>query len=277
MRTEKLKTDFTSLKKYVTGLYGNYGTLVPVVKEETQSEELALLKSTLRDERFFFVVDMTVFEMQCCYGLQKWLGYSEKEFTLKKYWDSVVHPASKKSLLLVIMKMYELLSLGKYPLEFMVQRFSTKIILKHRNGKYYQFKKTSSVFQYDTNNRLLAYMDEFTKIGDHNGETATEPRIYNDRGEDETLKKEEILKKVLEDFIRMKVYSLKELQTARSMAYRPDLTQAQLAKESGLSVYTIKTYCKRLLLKTRDFFNKSDAEIPTAIDAALFLKKEGLV
>ncbi|MBL7749526.1 MAG: hypothetical protein JNM19_18960, partial [Chitinophagaceae bacterium] len=248
----------------------------PVVPESSQLAEIRSLQKTLGDERFFFVVDMQRFEMEHCYGVQKWLGYQESEFSLKKYWDSVVHPGSKKALLLVIMKMYELLSTGTYPLEFMVQRFSTKIVLRHANGKYYQFKKTSSVFQYDEKKRLLAYLDEFTKIGEYNADSTTEPRMYNSSGAREAEKEKAILEQVFLDFLGMKVYSVNELQTARNMAYFPHKSQAELAEEADLSVHTINTYCKRLLIKTRDFFHKTEKEIPSALDAALFLRREGL-
>ncbi len=278
MPTEKLKTDFESLRSFVLNLYDvekqDYN---PAVKEEKQETEIDLLKETLGGEHFFFVVDMQNFEITECHGTAKWLGYPEKDFSLKKYWDSVVHPGSKKSLLLVIMRMYEFLSAGKYPLSFMVQRFSTKIALRHRNGHYLLAKKTSSVFQYDKQNRLLAYLDEFTIIGVYNGEAATEPRMYNSNGEREKEKEMAILEKVMEAFLKMKVYSVNELQTARKLAYKPQLTQAKLAKELGLSVHTINTYYKRLLTKTRDFFHKTEKEIPTTLEAALFLRKEGLL
>jgi superfamily II DNA helicase RecQ len=275
---QQLNTDFESLRDFVLNLYEQEQNAYKVqVKEEAQLKEINSLKTTLGDERFFFVIDMPNFEMKHCYGIQKWLGYSEKEFTLKKYWDSIVHPGSKKSLLLVIMRMYEMLSAGKYTLEFMVQRFSTKIAVKHRNGKYLLAKKTSSIFQYDKENRLLAYLDEFTIIGEYSGDTATEPRMFNSYGEREVEKEMAILQKVMENFLQMKVYSVNELQTARRLAYQPKITQAALAKESGLSVHTIDTYCKRFLTKTRDFFQKTKEEIPSTLEAALFLRREGLL
>lgn len=274
-----LKTDFNSLKQFVLGLPLNASSAycVPVVSEALQLQEVNLLKETLGGERFFFVIDMQTFSMQYPHGIYKWLGYSESEFTLKFYWDKVVHPSAKKSLLLVVMQMYEMLCSGKYPLEFMVQRFSTKIPLKHQNGKYLLTKKTSSVFQYDSRNRLLAYMDEFTIIGDYAGEAATEPRMYNATGALELEKQKEIMFKAFEHFLQMKVYSVNELQMARKIAYNPTITQAEISIELDISKHTVNTYYKRLLAKTRDFFHKTEEEISSTLDAAIFLRKEGLL
>lgn len=278
MPAKEFKTDFNDLRDFVLNLYNDdHHKLIPVVHEEKQLREIELLKETVGGRRFFFVIDMVNFKMMHCHGVQKWLGYSEKEFTLKKYWDSVVHPGSKKSLLLVVKKMYEMLSAGYFPLEFMVQRFSAKLPVKARNGQYLLTLKTSSIFQYDKNNRLLAYLDEFTIIGNYNDQPGTEPVIYNTKGEIETAKETAILQKVQEQFQRMNVYSLAELQVARKLAYTPGITQAELAKQFDCSVHTIKTLYKRFLLKTREFFHKNEEELPATLDAVMFLKGEGLL
>ncbi|MFT3824726.1 MAG: hypothetical protein QM731_12430 [Chitinophagaceae bacterium] len=277
MPAKDFSIDFDKLQQSALTLFNEDHNLIkPAVTEEAQLREIALLKETLGGERFFFVVNMLNFEMEHAHGVQKWLGYSEKEFTLKQYWDQVVHPGSKKSLLLVVQQMYQRLCAGMYPLEFMVQRFSTKIGVRHRNGHYLLAKKTSSIFQYDSRNRLLAYMDEFTIIGDYNGEPA-EPRMYNTYGAREMEKEKEILLQSLEYFLEMKVFSVKELQIARMLAYKPGITQAQMAKEFDCSVHTIDTYYKRFLTKARDFFHKTEKELPSTIEAALFLKVEGLL
>jgi DNA-binding CsgD family transcriptional regulator len=278
MPAKEFKTDFDDLRAFVLNLYNEeHSKLKPVIPEEKQLREIDLLKETIGGRRFFFAIDMVNFKMMHCHGVQKWLGYAEKEFTLKKYWDSVVHPGAKKSLLLVVKKMYEMLSSGHFRLEFMVQRFSTKLPVKARDGQYLLTLKTSSIFQYDENNRLLAYLDEFTIIGNYNDEPGTEPAIYNTKGEIETAKETEILKKVQEQFQRMNVYSLSELQIARKLAYSSGVTQPELAKQFECSVHTVKTLYKRFLLKTREFFHKTEDEIPTTLDAVMFLKKEGLL
>src|SRR5207237_686300 len=110
------------------------------------------------------------FEIQEVHGIQKWLGYSQKEFSLKQYWNQVMHPSRKQSLLLIAKRMYEVLCRGTYQLEFMVQRFATLTPLKHYKGHYLLVKKTSSVFQYDVRNRLTGYLNEFSIVSDYGGE-----------------------------------------------------------------------------------------------------------
>lgn len=269
--------DFDKLQENMLRLFEEDHNLIqPVVTEEAQQKEISLLKQTLGGERFFFVVNMLDFEMLHAHGIQKWLGYSEKEFTLKQYWDQIVHPGSKKPLLLLVQQMYQLLCSGKYELQFMVQRFSSNIGVKHRNGHYLLVKKTSSIFQYDKKNRLLAYMDEFTIIGNYNGE-ASAPRMFNAFGDLELKKQQEIMLQSLEYFLEMKIFSVKELQIARMLVYKPGITQAQMAQEFNCSVHTIDTYYKRFLTKARDFFHKTEKELPNTIEAAQFLKKEGLL
>lgn len=275
-----IQTDFKDLRKFVLNLYSQYPSgYTSAVTDEMQTREINYLKETLRDERFFFVVDMPNFEICHCHGVQQWLGYSEKDFTLSKYWNNVVHPGSKKSLLLFIKNMYSSLSSGAHPLKFMVQRFSSKIVLKHANGDYLQFKKTSSIFQHDTQNRLLAYMDEFTKIGEFREDTSTEPRIYNAFGGRETEKEKEFLEKAMKDFENMGLYALPELETGRILAYYPEKKPAEIAIQLGPNVHpkSAETWKKRFLEKTRKFFNKSKQEMSTAVDAALFLRNEGLL
>lgn len=263
--------DFDSLQQHVIALFPPELDKL-VVSAQAQQLEMESLQRTIGSERFFFVVDLVKFSMTHSYGVQRWLGYSEKEFNLKKYW-SIVHPGRQKALLGVALQLYNTLCTGRFALEFMVQRYSSLVALRHYNGKYLLAKKTSSVFQYDKKNRLTAYIDEFTLIGDYNGE-ALNPVFFNNRGEHELERGGIIMQQVVEQFLGMKIFSTKELQTARRLAYEPGITQAQLAAELGVAVSTIDTYCKRFLHKAREFFHH---DFSTASEAAAFLKKEGLL
>ena len=264
-------SDFDLLKNSVTSLFHTTPDKL-CVTPQLQQFEIESLKRTLGSERFFFVVDLVQFEMTEACGIQRWLGYNEKEFNLRKYW-SIVHPGRQKALMAVAMQLYNTLCTGKFILEFMVQRYSSLVALKHYKGHYLLAKKTASVFQYDKQNRLTSYIDEFTLIGDYNGE-ALNPVFFNNRGEQELERGGEIMRQVVEQFLGMKIFSPKELQTARRMAYEPGITQNQLSQEFNVAVSTIDTYCKRFLQKSRDFFHHN---FSSASEAAAFLKKEGLL
>src|SRR3982751_5534357 len=184
MSVKGLNIDFDSLRSDVLDLFNEDHNEINknlVVSLEEQQREVDLLKETLGSERFFFIVDLLNFEIQEVHGIQKWLGYPQKEFSLKQYWNQVMHPGRKQSLLLISKQMYNVVCRGAYQLEFMVQRFATLTPLKHYNGHYLLAKKNASVFQYDVRNRLTAYLNEFTIVGDYDGE-ALNPSMYNSYG-----------------------------------------------------------------------------------------------
>lgn len=274
MSAKQFDTSFNDLKVFVQSLFQEQGKIGKgVVTEEQQMQEVELLKQTLGGERFFFIVSLPDFEIINIVGVNRWLGYSETQFTLEDYWEQVVHPQCKNALLLIAHQLYGSLCAGMYPLQFMVQRYSTRIALRHRDGHYLFVKKTSSIYQHDAQNHLLAYVNEFTIIGEYNGESL-EPRMYNSFGDRETEKEQEIMNRAMERFLDMKVFSAKELQTARKLAYEWDCTQQSIADAFNVSKHTVDTFCRRFLEKARRFFGK---DFRSANEAAVFLRKEGLL
>lgn len=264
-------SDFESLKEYVISVFPeNLASLhVPVSK---QQEEIASLNRTIGSQRFFFVVDLTRFEIIASSGVQRWLGYYEKDFTLKKYWK-LVHPGMQKTVHTVFLQLCNVLCKGEFELEFMVQRYSSLIAIKHSKGHYLLAKRTASVFQYDKKNRLTQYLNEFTIIGLYNGEPLT-PSFFTDKGEDEEKRGKIIMQKTVQQFLGMKIFSVSELQVARLIAYHPGITQIEIAAELNKSYNTINTYYKRFLKKARAFFC---TDFSTVNDAALHLQKSGLL
>jgi hypothetical protein len=274
MSPKSIDTDFYSLRKFVQSLFETFpDDSIKMVSLEEQKHEIELLKATLGSERFFFIIDMPDFEIFQTAGISKWLGYSDNQFKLHDYWENVVHPECQISLLMLAHQLYGSLCTGIYPLQFMVQRYSSKVALRHKDGHYLLAKKTSSIFQYDNKNRMLSYLNEFTIVGSYSGEPL-EPRMYNSYGEREFEKEKEILDKTMKKFLEMKIFSPKELQTARILAYDIDATQNSIAKEFNVSRYTIDTFYKRFLEKARIFFSK---EFHSAAEAASFLRMEGLL
>ncbi len=274
MSLKQLDTNFNNLKMLVQSFFPEGACdLSSVVSAEDQQQEIELLKQTLGGERFFFIIDMPEFEIVQSFGVNRWLGYSDDHFMLNDYWENVVHPQSKNSLLLIAHQLYGSLCTGMYPLQFMVQRYSSRIALKHRDGHYVLVKKTSSVFDYNSKNCLTKYLNEFTVIGEYNGEPI-EPRMYNSFGDREIEKEKEILSKTMQRFMDMKIFSAKELQTARILAYDVDASQNSIAQKFDVSRHTVDTFYRRFLEKARAFFGK---EFRSATEAAVFLRKGGLL
>ena len=271
MMTNLDPSDFDSLKQHVTSIFSD--PVAPLcVSKENQQEEIKSLNRTIGSERFFFVVDLTTFDITVSGGVQRWLGYYEKDFTLKKYWK-LVHPGMQKPVHTVFLQLCDLLCNGRFELQFMVQRYSSLIALKHADGRYLLAKRTASVFQYDKQNRLTEYLNEFTLIGPYNGEPLA-PFFFTDKGETEKQRGQIVMQKTIEQFLGMKVFSVNELHVARLIAYKPGITQAEIADELNKSVHTINTYYKRFLKKSREFFCN---DFPAVSDAASYLRNSGLL
>lgn len=263
--------NFDALQEHIINLFT--GTVdQPCVSKKEQENELASIGKTIGSQRFVFVVDMTTFEITYQEGIQRWLGYSEKEFSLKQYWR-LVHPGMQKMSHAVFLQMADILCRGHFKLEFMVQRYSSLTALKHYNGEYVLLKRTAAVFQYDKANRLKEYLNEFTIIGKYNGEPLT-PVFFNDNGKPEAERGAIVMRQVIEHFLGMKIFSVKELQVARMLAYDTGITQKSIAEALGRSPNTIDTYCKRFLRKARQFFHHEFISVSAAAD---YLKENGLL
>lgn len=264
-------SDFEQLKSYVISLFpekiNNY-----VVSQQLQKDEIISLKRTIGSQRFFFVVDMSTFEITHQAGIEQWLGYSEKDFTLKQYWK-LVHPGLQKTAHTVFLQMIDILCKGQFKLEFMVQRYSSLTALKHYNGEYLLLKRTASVFQYDKENRLTEYLNEFTIVGKYGGEPLS-PVFFTDKGEPEEERGKIVMQQVLQNFLGLKIFSVNEFHVARIIAYNPGITQKKIAEILSVSPNTIDTYCKRFLNKARAYFHHEFASVS---EAAIYLQKNGLL
>lgn len=264
-------SDFEKLKSYVISLkVDNIHNLA--VSARQQKSELDSLKRTIGSQRFFFVVDLSTFEITHQAGIDQWLGYSEKDFSLKQYWK-LVHPGLQKTAHIVFVQMIDILCKGKFSLEFMVQRYSSLTALKHYNGEYLLLKRTASVFQYDKENRLTEYLNEFTIVGRYNGEPLS-PVFFTDKGKPEEERGKIVMEQVLQKFLGLKTFSVNEFHVARLLAYETAITQKRIAEILGKSPNTIDTYCKRFLNKARSCFHH---EFSSAVEAAIYLKKNGLL
>jgi len=263
--------DFEKLKSYVIDLLPEKVNKY-IVSPRLQKDELASLERTIGGQRFFFVVDLATFEITHKAGIERWLGYPEKEFTLKQYWK-LVHPGLQKTAHTVFVQMIDILCKGLFSLEFMVQRYSSLTALKHYNGEYLLLKRTASVFQYDNENRLTEYLNEFTIVGKYGGEPLS-PVFFTDKGKPEEERGKIVMQQVLEKFLGLKIFSVNEFHVARLLAYTPGITQKKIAGILNKSPNTIDTYCKRFLNKARAYFH---FEFSSASEAAVYLQKNGLL
>ena len=264
-------------KSYYEILKSQAGRLLPeaeytgIVTAAQQAKEIKLLKNTLHYEKFFFVINHHSFITEEVHGIKRWLGYAEKEFTIKKYF-SIIHPAH---LIAQMTSAYELLESfisGEWPIGFMSHSFINTIALQHANGEYLLFKRIAWPFQHDAENRLLSILNEFTLVGRYNNEPYT-VRLADTDGNAIDWN-DEMLKRTKHSFQKQMAFSLQEQRLLGKYAYNPGLTTAEIAAMFNIKDSTVITYKKRILSKAEKLFHQ---RFKTAKHVAEYLREQGLV
>jgi hypothetical protein len=244
----------------------------PVIKQEQQQVQLNALDETVSDECFYFVFDLLICEISSIQGVEKWLGYFRQEFTVNRYLNCIA-PEQSIQFNMIAHSMYQLLCKGVFKLQFYTQKYISLIALKHYSGEYFVFKKTTSVFQYDTKNRLLAQLNVFNKIGPYEG-TPLNARITEISG----LQKDEferlVFEMTLKVFMEKKFFSPKEFEVLKQYARNSEINSNQLASLLDVAATTIDTYNKRILQKAKETFTN---QFSNAKEVALFLKTEKIL
>lgn len=243
-----------------------------VVKPEEQARTLELLKETLSPENFYFVFNLLSGELEQVNGVNRALGYADREFTVGRYLNCI-HPGQAIQFNMIAHSMYKVLCGGVFKLHFFTNRYISLLGLRHYNGEYLVFKKTTSVFQYDDQNRLLAQLNEFTRVDVYEN-SPMKPRISEMTG----LQKEEFERRVfamtLQSFAEKKYFSSRQLEVLRLYAANEHITTRELAVVLSVEPSTINTYNKRILAKAKEIFTHSFIE---AREVALYLKKERII
>ena len=265
-------THSDELRRLLQKLLPPDGNYHPVIKEQQQQEQLNTLNNMIADETFYFVFNLLTYEFDYVKGVERWLGYSDNEFTVGRYLHSI-SPGQRLQFNLIAQNMYRLLCKGIFKLKFNTQRYMSLVALKHYNGEYITFKKTTSVFQYDDKNRLLAQLDIFNKLGAYEG-APLNTRITETDG----LQKDEFERRVfqmtLESFMEKKIFSPREFDILRCYANDKEINSNRLALLLNISPQTVATYNKRILEKAETTFTHS---FTNAKEVALHLKKEKII
>ncbi|HRH48401.1 MAG TPA: hypothetical protein PLP23_06610 [Panacibacter sp.] len=242
------------------------------VSEEQQKKEIDLLKETIHYERFFFVLNLHQMEIEKAHGVQKWLGYPDKTFTVQKLLQ-IIHPHHLAAHHISATVLIEGLMKGDWPVEFMKYRFASSVALQHANGTYLLCKRLNSVFQYDLpGRRLLEYISEFTIVGEYKEQPAT-ARLVTENG-DKLDWMAEVMQRLKDAFENRNLFGSQELRILRKYAYKPDLSTAELARSFKVKDSTIGTHNKRILDKAEQLFK---IRFTTASKVAAFLREQGLI
>ncbi len=270
---------FTTLtpKSYYEILKSQCERLLPeaaytyTISEAQQHKEVALLKNTLHYEKFFFVINNEKFINEHVYGVQKWLGYTDREFTLLKY-ISLVHPSHLVAQMTSANELLETFISGSWPLQFMGHRFISNIALRHANGEYLLFKRLAWPFQLDDKHRLLSYLNEFTLVGNFNNEPYT-ARITDAEGNAIDLH-DELLHRTKQSFQKHKPFSVQEQRILHKLAQKNAVTSKEIGKMFSIKESSVITYKKRIMKKAEQLFHQRFA---SAKHVAIYLNDQGLI
>lgn len=266
------KAPAKELKDVLNILLPAENTYRVVVSKDEQLKLLEGLNENISNESFYFVFNLLTCELEHVNGIEKWLGYSDKEFTVNRYLNSI-HAGQSVLFNIIALNMYKTLCSGSFKLQFYKQKYISFLALKHYNGEYIAFKKTTSVFQYDNTNKLLAQLNEFTKIDIYEGEPL-KTRITETNGFQKDDFERMVFAMVLKEFMGKKYFSYKEFEILKHYANNETVNSKQLAALLNVEETTINTFNKRILQKGRKTFTHTFA---TAKDIALYLKKEKIL
>ncbi len=242
-----------------------------MVSEEQQNHEIQLLSETLHYDRFFFVINLYDLRIEQAHGVEKWLGYPDRDFTFLKFMQ-IMHPVQAEVHHLTATEVVTGLMRGDWKIEFMKHRYITTIALQHSDGRYFLCKRLASVFQYSDKHQLLEYMNEFTLIGEYNEETYRSD-LTDDKGS-RLPWMNDVLQRTKLAFQKGKFFSFQELRILRKYAYMPDISVAEIAQSFKVKESTITTHKKRILVKAEDIFHISFENIR---QLSKFLRERGLI
>lgn len=258
------------LKKRVEELLID-GNFDKQVSKKAQYAEIEALKKTIDAERFFFVINLVDIKIEHAHGVHRWLGYPEKDWNIYSFYQSI-HPAHAVVSTFHVYHSLGSLLRGEIKIGFLTTRYASTIALRHRDGHYLLLKRLVSAFQYDSKNRLLEYMNEFTIIGQFNNEPYTfrtsdhEGNRYN--------WEQNIAEKIRKDFLRRKFFSAQEMHIICIYAFDPEVSTEEICSHLHITRNTLITYHRRIAAKALKIFS---IKFLTVKEIAQFIKAEGLI
>jgi hypothetical protein len=248
-----------------------------IISEEQQAESVNQLKDIVKYESFFFVTDMLNSRLYALHGLQKWLGYSDRDFTEAKF-RSIVHPAHHIALAIQAYAVIQIGLSGGFNKAFMHQsNYTVFLNIKHNDGHYVLVKRNATPFQYDQNGRLLEYMNIFTIIDQYHDKpfelSGLNPRAFDSDGKNLPIL-EDVREKTKQFFIGTKFFSKNELEIIRTHAYNENTSVKVISQKLKIAESSAETYHKRILIKAFELFH---VKFKSVKEVSVFLRKQSLI
>jgi uncharacterized membrane protein len=250
---------------------------IKLISDEIQQQVINRLKQSTEFESFFLVKELESASVREVFGIQKWLGYSESEFSLDTL-RYITHPAHYLTITIHESIIFEMGLTGRFNKAFIPDLyFVTYLNMRHRSGHHLLLKKIWYPFQYDGNGRLLEELNYFTVIDIYSNKPfellGLSPRVYHYNGQPAKLERE-IKDKAKELFVKGKYFSKKEMEILLVYADNKQVTIKVLSQKLGVAESSIATFHKRILSKAQALFH---VKFDSVKNVTLFLLKQGLL
>lgn len=236
---------------------------------EQQQEIFSQADKEIKNEHFYFSIDIRSGSITRSNGITRWLGYPDTHFSFKNYQESI-HEAHTVIQTYYGLALAELLLQDEVTFGFMSPVWVTILALKQKNGKYIYCKQECSPFQLTTTNKITEYFSRFTVIKEFDGEDY-HSRIYD--GRDQRLE-EKLRTGLQKKFEESSGFSIQELRILKRYIQNENVTSSSIAKAFKIEKATVDTYNKRILKKTEDLFRK---KMDNAKKVAAYFKRMELL
>ena len=226
----------------------------------------------IRNEHFYFSIDIKKNAITHCKGVNNCLGYIDSHFSIKDYLQ-VIHPAHAIADGFYAAALSHCITNKTIALSTISRITHVSLVaLQHKNGKYIYCKKESRALQITDDYKILEYSNEFTIIKEFNNDPYIF-RIYDNNGKAADVEKT-IRQSVKTNFEITAGFSVQELRILKRYAAQENISSEMIAGSFKVEKSTISTYNKRILNKAENIF---DHRFKNAKNVAGYLKEIGLI
>lgn len=263
-----------ALKKLDT-LYPKNKNYNLIIDTKTQQLEIENLKHTIKYEQFFFVVDLLERKLKHVHGISDWLGYADHTFSFFDYFK-IMHPNDLASLDMLANSSFQTANSKKFEINFMREKITAQLALKHFNNNYISTKRSLYPFQFDKSGQVVAYLNHFVILKEYNPADLIPPRFSNDQkiqllAEEDNARANTL--KSLDKIIEPLKLSETEAAILKLLLQEPEYTNLEVSTKLNIPLSTVKnTAPPRILKKARAYFKIP--EIKYLKDLVAFIRKK---
>lgn len=259
-------------------LYPKNKKYEPIINSKTQELEIESLKHTTKYEQFFFVVDLIERKIKHVHGLSDWLGYADHTFSFLDYFK-IMHPHHLASLDTLADSSFETANSKKFEVNFMREKITVQLALRHFNSTYLSTKRSLYPFQIDKSGKVLAYLNHFVILKEYDPADLIGPRLSNEQkiqlvDEEEDARANTL--KSLDKIVQPLKLSETESAILKLLLREPNNTNAELSEKLNIPLSTVKNTARyRILQKARIYYDMP--EIATLKDLIIFIRKKYVI